>query len=656
LASLELALLGGFQAKTPSQGTIRIVGKKNRALLAYLALGAGRQHARDKLVGLLWSDRGNDQGRSSLRQSLIALRKDLSGIVPHPVATDGEYLTVPPASIEVDALDFERLARSERIEDLEQAAVLYRGDLLDGLPVQDAAFVEWLSTERNRLRDLASEVMTRLIPLRVGIEAVAMARRLVAIDPLRETAHRTLIGLLADLGQTEAALRHYHIYAEMLEQQLGIRPSAAAQALYGEIGGQARGAAVPEALPERDARTADKPVVAVLPFESRSADPQHQHFCDLLGDDVSDALSRVSSFLVIARAATAAYLGKAVDVRQIGADLGAAYVLQGSVHRLGDRLRISTQLSDTASGLHLWAEQFDYAAAELLDLEDLIVRTMAGSIETQIVVAGRNRLRDAASGPVTAQDLILRGTGLLYNETAESYAESKRLAEQAIALEPRNPMAHLLRAEAHVYCLATRLVEYDAEKAACGVDLATAALAMAPGYEWAHLACAQAYVDVGKIEVAITHCERALEISPSNANAFARLGQCHALLGRSTEAIGDCRHALEFNPRGTENFAWHFSLALAHFVAENHADALQEALRVRRLRPDFLRADVLVAASATALGRKAEADAALAQCLARYPDLRTEDIAPRIMPGFARSTDRERLAALLVAAGLPGAG
>jgi len=399
---------------------------------------------------------------------------------------------------------------------------------------------------------------------------------------------------------------------------------------------------------------AKKSVIAVLPFQSRSADLEDQHFCDSLADDIAGALARVSRFLVIARASTAGYLGKAVDVRQIGRDFAAAYVLQGSVYRLGERLRVSTQLSDTASGLHLWAEQYNHAATEMFDVQDRIVGTVAASIETEIIIAGRNRRLAGPDGSHNLQSLLLRGNGLLYDETVEAYAEAEMLGEQAIALEPRNPMAHLLFAEVYIYRLAVRLVEYDLEKAARGVELARIVLGMAPNNEWTHLACAQASIDVGQIDAAIAHAERALEINPSNANAFARLGQCYALLGRSAEAIQACRHALEFNPRGSENFAWHFSLALAHFAAENDAEALEEAVRVLRWRPDFIRAAVLLAATATALGRRAESDAALALCLTRHPDLRVGEIAPRIMPGFVRAADRERLGGLLIAAGLQG--
>ncbi len=152
---LQLRLLGGFEARLPSGQTVEISGKKTQALMAFLALNAGKKLPREKLADLLWSDRGNTQARSSLRQALGTLRRDLDGIDPEPLIIDADSLGGDASALSIDVVEFERLAASAKVDDLRRAAALYAGDLVDGLVIRDPAFEEWLSFDRTRLRDMA---------------------------------------------------------------------------------------------------------------------------------------------------------------------------------------------------------------------------------------------------------------------------------------------------------------------------------------------------------------------------------------------------------------------------------------------------------------------------------------------------------------------
>jgi tetratricopeptide (TPR) repeat protein len=163
---------------------------------------------------------------------------------------------------------------------------------------------------------------------------------------------------------------------------------------------------------------------------------------------------------------------------------------------------------------------------------------------------------------------------------------------------------------------------------------------------------ARALIEEGSLDTAIAECERALEINPSSSTAIARLGECYALLGRSAEAIEANRLALKLDSQGPEAYRRHFAMALAHFAAGDHAEALKVAGRVARWRPDYTRADLIIAAAAAALDRRADAETALRRLTARYPDLTAETAAPVVLPPFARPADRARLLDLLRAAGL----
>ena len=238
MASLQLVLLGGFQARAAGQ-EIDVPGRKERALLAFLAIPAGEARSRDKLAGLLWSDRGDSQARESLKQAVFKLRKSLDGVQPSPLLADREFVSLERAAVTVDVAEFEQLIGEGTIESLARATALYRGDLLDGLDLRDAAFDEWLLMERQRLRDLAREALAKLVDWHMSSgahdQAAAAARRLLAIDPLREAAHRALMRIYVEQGQTALALKQYQLCCDALQSELGVRPEAETERLYQSI-------------------------------------------------------------------------------------------------------------------------------------------------------------------------------------------------------------------------------------------------------------------------------------------------------------------------------------------------------------------------------------------------------------------------------------
>src|SRR5262245_39274043 len=195
MPGLGLTLLGDFQARIGCGPLIAIGAKKNRALLAYLAVAGPRAHPRDTLCALLWGEVPEDQSRQSLRKALCELRQALAGATPSPLSADGDTVTLVPET--VDVLEFQALVRDGRPDALRGAMELYRGNLLQSLRVDEPAFEEWLTLQRERLRRLSVETLERLVTLdaaggRVG-EAVEVALRLLALNPAHELAHRSLI-------------------------------------------------------------------------------------------------------------------------------------------------------------------------------------------------------------------------------------------------------------------------------------------------------------------------------------------------------------------------------------------------------------------------------------------------------------------------------
>ena len=231
-AAFSLTLLGGFAAHDDAGRPVALAARKDRALLAYLALGAGRRHGRDKLAGLLWDAEGD--ARHNLRQSLVALRRALAAAGALDLTRDD--LALRPAAVAVDALRFEALAAAATPAALETAVALYRGPLLEDFPPIAPLFDDWLMVERERLGALAVASLGRLLDHHASQhdagKAIDTATKLVTLDPFHEEARRTLMLLLAESGQLGAALRHYDGLAELLKREIGVEPEDETRQLY----------------------------------------------------------------------------------------------------------------------------------------------------------------------------------------------------------------------------------------------------------------------------------------------------------------------------------------------------------------------------------------------------------------------------------------
>jgi TolB-like protein len=388
---------------------------------------------------------------------------------------------------------------------------------------------------------------------------------------------------------------------------------------------------------------ADKPSIAVLPFVNMSGDAEQEYFADGLTEDIITALARVSGLTVIARTSSFVYKDQKVDTKRVARELDVGYVMEGSVRRAGGRVRVTAQLIDGGTGRHVWAERYDRPAGDIFDVQDEIMRSVAASTETQIQLSERLAIESRASAEPKAAELVVRAWGRIYDFTPEALAEAAELAEQAIRLEPTNPRAHIIRARVHVNRLWFGVIPHNAENLALGLRLAEAGVRLAPRDEWAHFCLAFAYELAGRLEETIAECRRAIELNPNFSNGYAELGRGLAALGRAEEAIDACRTALRLNPRDPSNWERHDTMAIAHFTTENYEASLQEARIAAQARPELPEGLILLAAAASALGQIEEASRVVAQCIARWPDLRLGNLMPIYIPNITREANRQRL-------------
>jgi len=239
MIALRLTLLGGFEARLSAGDTVNLPTKKAQALLAYLGLQPGHAHQRDKLAALLWGETNKEHARDGLRHALLALRKSLGGVTSEALHAEGQTLALNPAVVEVDVAAFHRRVAAGTPRALEQAAELYRGDLLFGFSVGEPLFEEWLVAERERLREIALEALARLLSHHAKTgrteRAIQTAIRLLRLDPLQEAVHRTLMQLYARQGRRGSALNQYQVCVAVLQRELGADPEPETKRLYHQL-------------------------------------------------------------------------------------------------------------------------------------------------------------------------------------------------------------------------------------------------------------------------------------------------------------------------------------------------------------------------------------------------------------------------------------
>ena len=352
-----------------------------------------------------------------------------------------------------------------------------------------------------------------------------------------------------------------------------------------------------------------RPSIAVLPFANLSSDPEQDYFADAVVEDLITALSRFKMFAVVARSSSFVYKGRSVDVRDVAHELGVRYVLEGSVRRAGERVRLSAQLIEGATGEHLWAEKFDGPIADIFDVQDTITSSVIGLIEPQIRKAEIERARRKRPENLDAWDLYVQALPLIHSPEVSNYTKALALADRALAIDPDYAPALALAAWAHekrhtfggpglpdfatdidaCLRLAERAVEADPDEALALVQLG-----------WFRIAFR---LDFDGIDLV----RRAVALNPNNVSVldFAAVAFMHA--GTLDEVIASATRALQLSPGAPNNYAVLSHIVAAHNCNGDYESAAQAGERCVRLAPNYVFGHLHLAVSYAHLGRIEEA-------------------------------------------------
>lgn len=404
-----------------------------------------------------------------------------------------------------------------------------------------------------------------------------------------------------------------------------------------------RGVTTPHAL----LALPDRPAIAVLPFTNMSGDREQDYFSDGISEDIITALSKLRWFFVIARNSSFVYKGRAVHLNEIARELGVRYVLEGSVRRSGDRVRISAQLNDVSTGGHLWAERYDRELADIFAVQDEITEAIVAAIEPQLYAAESFRAQQKPPGSLDAWDFLMRALSHYWRITREDNATAQALLEQAITIDPAYGKALGLLATSHIFgahmgwadMRATVPVAEAAALAAVEADRDDA---------WAHHGLAYTYLFRRRFVDALAEFELALKLNPNFAMAHAFYGVTLCYAGRWQDGDAAARRALQLSPRDPLAAIYCGVAGYAQFIGRNYEDAMQMARESMRQRADFVGAHRVLTAAAGMSGdptlaaaaleglRRTQPGISLAWITQELPMLREEDRA-HYLEGFRRA-------------------
>jgi len=358
--------------------------------------------------------------------------------------------------------------------------------------------------------------------------------------------------------------------------------------------------------------------IVVLPLSNLGGDPEQDYFVDGVTESLATDLSRIAGSFVIARNTAFTFKGKAVDVKQVGRELNVRYVLEGSVQRGGNRLRVNVQLIDAETGNHLWAERFDKPVADLFDMQDEIAAHVARQLDTALIAAEARR---AAQSPIPdSTDLHFQGLAWT-NKGITPYhlAQARGFFERALALDPNNVEALIGAAGVEITLAGAYNTDDRATRLAAASAALTKALSLAPSHALAHLFLGRLLIFSKHGHQAIAECERALALDRNLAAAHATIGMAKLFIGRSDETEAHVREALRLSPRDTFAFSWVATAGVAKLYLGDDEEAvawLRRAIEINRNLPN---AHFYLAAALANLGQLNEAQAAAVAGLAINP-------------------------------------
>ncbi|MGY8631220.1 BTAD domain-containing putative transcriptional regulator [Bradyrhizobium sp. 14AA] len=592
---LRLNIIGAFSASV--DGHEIGLGRKAQALLGYMMLSSARQLPRTKLVGLLWSEKEDPLAKGSLRQSLSQIQRELKGRGCSHFHADQTHVALEIEQVACDVMDIVSDAERGIVHPTLLAHERLTDDILDDLEGIDPAFSEWLAETRPLIHERLIGALTKLLPdegqTDVTATAEAAAKAIYRLDSENELAVRVLIKTHVAAGSIGAALAIYARLWRQLEDTYDIEPHKLTQDLIAGLRQQqpetvARPAPSPVASPAIGLAgfAASRPSVAVLPFRALSPTLEPQFTIGIV-DSVVQALSSLKELFVISRGSTMIPMTQTPDLRAIGRDLNAQYLLHGSIQRAGDQIRISTELVAAETVEVVRVDRLSGTAADVFDLQDRIAVEVIRSLAPQVRDRELHRAMQKRPDDLDAYQLALVGYDQMFSPDYTTFVTARTNFERAHVLSPNWAPPLSYSAIWHMQRVtrgwsANALSERDTARAlaerALERNSADPLANAVGGYTLSQ--CKHDHIG------ALRQLDRAIELTPNLALAFAYRAAVHVRCENYQDALDDAAINLRLSPRDRHAWFAEMILAQAHFATNNLNSAIEHAAQVAALLPN----------------------------------------------------------------------
>ena len=571
MSKIQLLLLGHFECLLPSGKPVTLSMRKAEVLLAYLALAPGIRHPRERMINLLWSNRGEEQARNSLRQCLSAIRKTLGDAAELALQVDRTTVSLKGDVIDVDVLEFERLASDAGFESLSDAVNLYRGEFLEGISIRDPACQEWLDSERARFKRQYVEILSSFAHSQLASRdfnaAIRSAERLVEQDPLGESAWRLLMRACHENGDRSHALQAFKRCQQVLRSELDVEPETATLELREQI---AASQTNPAPLPLRDnagqevaatspsenteakapaiGAQASGDRIAVLPFDNLSGDPQQDYFSDGITASIILGLGLFRGLTVKSQQTSFAFRDSHKSSEEIARELEVDYLVEGSIRKSTEKVRLSVQLIETASGNQIWGKQYDAELDDILELEQELSRAIAATISGRI----NHRIQQIAvrkpASDLQSFDYLMRGLYHFGKMTVEDFHIAKREIGKCLEIDAENTTAHTNLGMIHnLECLEGWSTDRSGSEQLASHHLQLA-VDFDPDNTLAHAYLAEHCYLRRDYERGEFHADRAIELNPTQADGYMAKAEYLGACRRIDEALTYADQCLRLDP------------------------------------------------------------------------------------------------------------
>lgn len=675
---VRLRLIGQMEAWTLTSENILPTGRKTRALLAVLALSAPRPVLRGKLAELLWSRRPEEQARASLRQEIHRLLDALDPVGSQILSINRDHLALRSGTVWVDVEEVLRASPNKPA-----ALSLLDGELLEDLDGVDPSFDSWLTAERERLRDRARNLAETLLRDKSDPETVIpAAQQLLAIDRAHEGAWRALMRAYTVRGERGMAIQAYERCRSVLLDQLDAQPSEETQRLLAEIRASSTPPRPTNALASattlrvsepREARIslradargdgargdAGRPVtrggarVGVLPLAMIGVGEAEAHLSTGLAEEITSALARFRWMFLISSSSLARFATQTRDETAIRRAFGIDFLLDGTIQKVGERLRVSLRLLDLRVGNQVvWSRRFDRDVHDMLIMQDDIAAEVVAQIDPEILLIEAQRVTQRPPLDATGYDMVLRAIPLIGRLDRVQFMQAGALLADAVAQEPDYAPAHAWFAYWHMFLVGQRWADDPQAAMAEAGKLAERAITLDP-HDGRGLAIAghvRSFINHRLREALALH-ERALTLNPNLAMAWSLSGVAYAYLGEHAEAERRLARYKKLSPFDPHAFFFDTGRILVALLQHRHEVAVDAGREISQMNPSFSAAYKPYLAALGHLRAETEAATVLERLLALEPEFTVA--AFRARNPFERAEDRDHYAAGLLLAGVP---